>query len=81
MKFSFCESAHAIFFGRWHIRKLSEVGPMYGGGIDTDSLCGHVNPEIGGWDLRVEITEHHLTHACPRCVAAYQAQVKLAKTH
>jgi hypothetical protein len=42
------------------------------GGVDTPSLCGHVKPERGGWDVNVKITEHHLSHACPKCVEAYR---------
>ncbi len=73
--FAFCESATGI--GRWHIRRLDDSGLKEGGGITTPSLCGLVKPwkfgGIGGWDLRVAITEHHLGHACPKCVEAYRA--------
>ncbi len=71
----FCESVTGI--GPWHIRMLSVAGPKYGGGIDTPALCGLVKPlgagGVGGWDLEVLITEHHLGHACPRCVELYRA--------
>lgn len=69
--YSFCESVHASSISPWHLRKLTEVGQKLGGGVDTPSLCGRVK-ERQGWDLDVEITEHHLGHACPTCVAAYR---------
>lgn len=69
MKFSFCESVHAGSTSPWHIRKLTDVGRKLGGGIDTASLCGRVDK---GWDLEVEITEHHLTHTCAACAEAYR---------
>lgn len=71
MVYSFCEPATATSHSRWHIRELTPVGRKLGGGVDTKSLCGHVVPPYG-WDLEVGITEHHLTHACPECVAAYR---------
>jgi hypothetical protein len=84
-RYSFCESVHATGLGPWHLRKLTAAGQKLGGGIDTASLCDHVRPQGqlggdknlrggGGWDLAVEITPHHLTHACPRCVAIYQSR-------
>jgi len=69
--FTFCESVFATGRSRWHIRRTTDVGPKFGGGIDTDSLCGHVKAGRG-WDLEVRITEQHLEHACPGCVEAYQ---------
>lgn len=70
MRYVFCESVHASGTSPWHIRKLTEAGLKLGGGIDTGSLCGHV--EAGrGWDLAVEITAHHLAHACKECVENY----------
>lgn len=82
MGYSFCESVTGI--GPWHIRPLSEKGRKCGGGIDTATLCGRVSPSgekrpdgkpgFGGWDLEVEITEHHLGHACPQCVEEYRKQ-------
>lgn len=66
-KLSFCESVAATGAGKWHLRKLTKVGPKYGGGIDTPSLCGHVKT---GWDIEVELTEHHLCKStCPACLA------------
>jgi hypothetical protein len=68
MSFSFCESVHANARSPWHIRKLTSAGKKLGGGIDTKSLCGNVDK---GWDLIVEISEHHLSHACKECVQQY----------
>jgi hypothetical protein len=81
MRYSFCESVTGI--GPWHIRPLTDKGKKLGGGIDTASLCDLVRPigqlggptgrrGGGGWDLHVEIDEHHLGHACPKCVAEYR---------
>jgi hypothetical protein len=67
-KYMFCETATAGSRTPWHIRLISPTGPKYGGGADTPALCG---TEVA-WDLAVEITNHHLTHACPQCVQAYQ---------
>lgn len=76
-KYAFCESVAAGSCGRWHIRKVEDRLHL-GGGIDTPSLCGRVNPigsergATGGWDVNVKITEHHLGHSCPDCVKAYR---------
>ena len=67
--YSLCESVHASGESPWHIRRLTDVGRKLGGGIDTGSLCGLVKQ---GWDLKVEIDEHHLSHACPKCVEIYR---------
>lgn len=83
--YAFCESVHATGLGPWHLRKLTAAGKKLGGGIDTASLCDLVRPSGqlggptnirggGGWDLEVAITPHHLTHACPHCVAIYTQQ-------
>ncbi len=66
--FSFCESVYAVSNGPWHLRRLDDSGRKLGGGITTNSLCGLVTR---GWDLNVDITEHHLKHSCKRCVAEY----------
>jgi hypothetical protein len=51
----------------------SAAGPKFGGGVDTASFCGRVDPKKGGgWDLEVRITLHHLTHACRKCVPKYR---------
>jgi len=82
--YAFCESVHAGPTSPWHIRQLTQVGLKLGGGIDSASLCGHLMPQGvrvgerlggGGWDLSVVITEHHLSHACQRCAAAYTLAV------
>jgi len=71
----FCEGVWATGAGPWHIRKLGPKGECLGGGIDTESLCGHVR--VGqGWDLSVEITDHHLGHACKKCVELYRKDQK-----
>jgi hypothetical protein len=70
--FSFCESVAAGPRSLWHIRRLTEKGYKYGGGIDTGSLCGHVK-EKGGWDLHeVDIDVHHLEkNTCGECRRKY----------
>lgn len=73
--YAFCEPVWSGPLHRWHIRKIDpSVGLRLGGGIDSASLCSAVPPNQG-WDLQVRITEHHLSHACPQCVAAYRANV------
>lgn len=68
--YAFCESVHASGLSPWHIRTIDpEKGLKLGGGIYSDSLCGHVHH---GWDLNVVITEHHLGHSCPECVRAFR---------
>jgi len=78
-QFSFCESVVAGPLSRWHIRRLTAQGKKLGGGIDTPSLCARLLPSGleggGGWDLDVEITEHHLGHCCVFCVATYRELV------
>ncbi len=69
--YSFCESVHATSYSPWHIRRLDSRGKKLGGGITTSSLCTLVTR---GWDLEVEITEHHLDHACKRCKQLYLEQ-------
>ena len=75
--YAFCEPVFANANAFWHIRKV--VGRLYlSGGVDSPSLCGTVKPfgpelgAVGGWDLNVKITEHHLGHCCPACAKAYQ---------
>lgn len=74
--YAFCESRHASGASKWHIRPLSDKGLMLGGGVDTDSLCGHVTPKKGGWDLGCEIQAHTLGIACPKCSATYIAIIQ-----
>lgn len=72
-KYSICESYAATPHSLWHIRKLSERGHKYGGGIDTPGLCGWPNERSGGWDLEVPMTEFHMEHnICKKCVKAYR---------
>ena len=67
-KLSFCESVVATGVGKWHLRLLTDKGPKYGGGIDTDSLCGRVRAGRG-WDAQVAITEYHKEHnTCAACL-------------
>jgi hypothetical protein len=77
--FTFCEPVWASGIGRWCIRKTTEKGPKFGGGIDTPSLCGHV-PAGKGWDLEVRITEHHLNaNVCSACAQKYKGLVADSK--
>lgn len=74
--YSFCESLHATGFTRWHIRRLTETGQKFGGGADTDSLCGRKM----AWDVNVEITVHHLANsACRKCADEYIASRPLER--
>lgn len=73
--YKFCESRWATSTSPWHIRALTDKGPKYGGGADTPSLC---DLKVA-WDVDVDITNHHLTHACSPCVAAYVQTVPAAK--
>lgn len=74
MKYSFCEGVLATSRSKWHIRELTGAGRRLSGGVDTQSLCGRVgSPNLNGWDLKVEITEHHLEHnTCPECLRVWQ---------
>jgi hypothetical protein len=59
--------------GRWCIRPVKDR-LWLGGGVDTPSLCGRVDPtKFGGWDLNVRV-EMHLEgkHICPKCREAYR---------
>jgi hypothetical protein len=72
VNYAFCESISAGPQSKWHIRVLSREGVKLGGGLDTASLCGHVKSPYG-WDLDVELFEHHLANsACKDCVALYR---------
>jgi hypothetical protein len=68
-QYSFCEPSHAGPLARWCVRPLTEKGRKLGGGVDTPSLCGRVDPaKGGGWDLsaKCEVSADH-PHMCPRC--------------
>jgi len=67
----FCEPAMAAGPGRWCLRFVGEKGEMYGGGIDTPSLCGRVDPKLNGWDIDVPVTQDRLDNpdiTCLRCL-------------
>ena len=73
-RYSFCESVTALPLSKWHIRKLTAKGQMFGGGVDTVSLCGHINLKMGGWDLNIELTDFHLeNNACKSCLEIYRS--------
>ena len=75
--YSFCESTTAAS-SHWHIRKLDKTGKHAGGGITTPSLCGVVKPSpegLGGWDVMVDITPHHIAHNCPKCCELFQISI------
>jgi hypothetical protein len=74
--YAFCESSAASGASKWHIRPLTDKGLKLGGGIDTASLCGHVTPKKGGWDLGPPIRSHTLQIACQKCAEAYTALIK-----
>lgn len=69
--FSFCETVTAGPTTPWHIRELTGEGRKPSGGADTPALCSRVV----AWDLEVEITAHHLTHACKACVEKYKLRI------
>lgn len=86
--YSFCESSAAGSLSPWHIRKLGAAGVKLGGGIDTPSLCGRVDPEKwNGWDVAgVAITDAFLDgttngrrHVCAACVAKYRSEQEEAR--
>ncbi len=71
-QFAFCETVFASGSSPWHIRKLTNQGLKLGGGADTKSLCDR---EMA-WDLKVEITPHHLTHCCHKCAQKFQNKTR-----
>lgn len=75
-KFSFCETTTAGPLSKWHIRELTRNGKKLSGGVDTQSLCGALNPPYG-WDLNVNINEYHLENStCLKCRGLYLKEVK-----
>jgi len=71
----FCEPAMVTGAGWWCLRFVGEKGEMFGGGVDTPSLCGRVDPEFNGWDIDVRVTQARLDHsyiACTRCRAIFK---------
>jgi len=74
-EYSFCESNCAGPHALWHIRELTKEGRKLGGGITTESLCGHVKERMG-WDLDVPIVDFHLKHnTCKRCAVKYLLRI------
>ena len=74
MKYTFCEPAFVVTIRQWCIRPLTDAGKKFGGGIDTGPLCGKWRGN--GWDIDVEMTEHHLDKsACHRCAELYRVAV------
>lgn len=72
-RYSFCESVTATSRSPWCIRLLTKQGRKCGGGIDTPSLCGRVQPP-NGWDIAVSFTLNMpRTVTCRRCVEVYMA--------
>jgi hypothetical protein len=68
----FCEPVVAGPRSPWCLRFVGEKGEMYGGGIDTPSLCGLVTPEMNGWDIDVPVTPGLLENTalvCQHCLA------------
>lgn len=75
--YSFCESALAISNYPWHIRCLTSAGPKWGGGIDTEGLCGKPDLKWGGWDINVPLTKERLEKvACKKCLEIYEQLTK-----
>lgn len=73
MILSFCESVTASGSSPWHLRWLDKVGPKFGGGITTPSLCG--TARVGyGWDLEVPITPINIHLACKHCLTKLAEQ-------
>jgi len=70
-EYSYCESIGASGAATWHIRPLTSSGRHLSGGIDTDSLCGHVKCAAGGWDIDVPVrgldTLAHTEGFCLSC--------------
>lgn len=75
--YSFCEASTAGSRSRWHIRPLNGGLRKLGGGVDSSSLCGHVDRRRGGWDLKPEVRYPSLADSCPECRAAYVREVVL----
>ncbi len=70
-QYSYMEFVTAGSRSRWHVRKLTDKGQKFGGGIDTTPLCGRTYPNgdrINGWDLRVELDRRHDDHTCQSCL-------------
>lgn len=59
---SICETGN-MPVAKWHLRWLTDKGPMFGGGADTESLCGI---EVK-WDLEVPINVETMSRVCESC--------------
>lgn len=79
--YSFCESSAAGPLSPWHIRALTSAGKKLSGGVDTESLCGHVTRKFGGWDLEAELRDDYPFDkvinsrrlVCKKCADMYRA--------
>ncbi len=71
--YSFCETITAGGATPWHIRPLTAKGQMFGGGADTIALCGRVV----AWDVAVDLTKHHLSHCCKKCLEQFMEMAKV----
>lgn len=85
--YSFCEPVSTTL-DTWHLRPLTEVGLLFGGGIDTASLCGAFGADLrrSGWDtegacnaaeiakLRTQRGPRGEVAVCLRCLAVYDEQ-------
>lgn len=73
-RYSFCESLWAGSQSPWHIRIVPEGAELKtGGGIQTGSLCGHVDAGKG-WDLEIEVASWGPDHVCKKCYEAFKAE-------
>lgn len=78
-QYSFCEPVWVGSAARWCVRPLTDRGRKLGGGVDTPSLCGRVDPaKGGGWDLSYEcqVSLDH-PHMCLRCRDELKLREKL----
>lgn len=82
LSFSLCEASHASGTSPWHIRALEkDQTKKTSGGIDTDSLCGHVKAPYG-WDLDVPFLKHVDGRGiCPRCKDRYEDYLRVGELY
>ena len=75
--YSFCEPVWVSTPAPWCVRPLTAKGRKLGGGVDTKSLCGRVDPaKGGGWDLSEEcVVSIGHSHMCKRCKAALVEEI------
>lgn len=55
--YAYCEAVTATPFSPHHIRKLTDVGMKFGGGVDTPTLCGRDIHLSNGWDVAAVLPE------------------------